>query len=615
MHKHDDYLLRETRETLRKHIEESNTRFLDYEKKINEVYSLMKENLKESIRDTIDLLKDNGELDSIIEETVTDLNDTIRNLEELCSGRMKFYLPSGMNYSYGQFMCLGVTETKACLFDTGHKNDYAYNLNYLKSILKGRKLDYVFISHYHGDHTGGLSHFRELYKPSTRFYIAMNPEQYYTGTDSADAVKDRASVISYLSSKGYMYHEVNEIMNIELEDRIKLTLLNNTHESFAYYRDSGTDTYNNYSMLIQCDIDEKCVLFGFDASDISQRYLNSTNQVKKCDVLFNFHHGNLNECDRAYMLKLNPDIVIDTLPPSNLDDFDGTESYNSFPTYNYKWLSNARNEVIFEVTPFSVEVRKGDIKTDSIRNHGNVTVWVNTDYKGYECIGTEEKPFTSFNQIFELIPKSCQSITVNVRGKRIITNQRFYNTFNKLVIKGDPANKTELFNFQLDNCHKMEISDLRFTDNTVYIFNSDARFTDCEFTGNKTQNVSVTNSKVSFNSCTFKDNTREAIYSSDKSIIRLNGCIIHAPTYGVNCETTVLFVKNNTITGTLNYYRMFNECEIIALKSGSTADRPDFGESYYCNGYTYFDSEINRLIYYDHDGAVSKWKTADGVDV
>ena len=606
--------LNQIKREIREYFSENDKKNYDQDKQINDLYAYLRNHLSDSVFKLFEGMQESGKLDEIITSAITDVNDNLRTIESLVKNKMKFYLPSGMNYSYGQFMCLGVTDTTACLFDTGHKNDYEYNLNYLKSILNGRKLDYVFISHYHGDHTGGLSHFKALYKPTTKFYVAMNPQNYYTGTDSVDAVKDRNSVVNFLDSHNYLYYEVEKETVIKLEDAITLTLMNNTPEAFSYYKNNGTDTYNNYSMVIDAKIQNRHVLLGFDASDVSQKYLNSVNKVNKCDVLFNFHHGNLTNCDFEYMLKLNPDIVIDTLPPSNLDDIDGTESYNRFPTYNYRWYSNARNDVIFEVNPFSVEIEKGDIKTYSIRNHNDITVWLDTDYKGSECIGTQTKPFTSFNQIFELIPKSCQSVTVNVRGKRIITNQRFYNTFNKLVIKGDPNSKTELFNFQLDNCHKVEISDLKFTDNIVYVFNSDVRFTNCEFTIIQTQNVNITNSKVSFNTCVFKGGTREAIYSNDKSIIRLNTCEINAPEYGVNCETTILFVNNNTIKGTKNYYRMFNDCEIIALKSGSTAQRPDFGESYYCNGYTYFDSEINRLVYYDHDAPYSKWKTADGLD-
>lgn len=606
--------LNQIKREIRKFVTETDKKNFEQDKNINELFAYLKENLDESVKNLLDSMKFSGELNSIITEAITDVNDNLRRIETLVKNKMKFYLPSGMNYSYGQFMCLGITDTKTCLFDTGHKNDTEYNLNYLKSNLKGRKLDYVFISHYHGDHTGGLSKFKSLYKPSTKFYVAMNPENYYTGTDSEDAVKDRNSIVNFLDSHNYLYYEVEKETLIKLEDDITLTLMNSTQDAFSYYKNNGTDTYNNYSMVIEAKIQNKHVLLGFDASDLAQKYLNSKNKVNKCDVLFNFHHGNLSSCDMEYMLKLNPDYVIDTLPPSNLDDFDGTETSNAYPTYNYKWLSNARNDVVFEVNPFSVEIEKGDIKTNSIRINGSVTVWLDTDYKGSECIGTQTKPFKTFNQIFELIPKSCQNITVNVRGKRIGTNQRLYNTFNKLIIKGDPNNKTELFNFQLDNCHKVEISDLKFSDNTVYIYNSDVRFTNCEFTIIKTQNVSITNSKVSFNTCVLKGATREGINASDKSIIRLNKCEINAPTYGVACEGCILFINGNTIKGTKNYYRMYGDCQIIAAKVGSTSERPDFGESYYCNGYTYFDSEINRLIYYDHDAPHSKWKTADGLD-
>lgn len=595
---------------------------LEQDGRIEKGIIFMKENLKNSLIDLLDGMVHSGEINRLIGETITELYPMYEKLRESVSGidslvykNMKFYLPNGKDYSYGQFMMLGVTNTKSCLFDLGHVNDSDYNLNYLKRILGSKKLDYVFISHYHGDHYGGLEKFSELYTPNTKFFIAKDSRDFYTGTDSEDVNNAYDYVTTYLNVNNLTYTMVNDTTIIELEKGITLSLYNNSNDAYTYYKTKGIDDFNNYSMVIDVNIHNKHVLLGFDGAEITQEYLLLKGLVNKSEVLFNFHHGNYNISNREYMLKLNPDIVVDTLPPFNLENFDGTESFTNRPFYNAKYLSNARNEVILNVNSYSTEIIKGDVKVNSIRNHDNVEVYLNTDYEGFECIGSIEKPFKTFNQIFEIIPKSCQSITVNVSGSRILTNQRIYNTFNKLMIKGNPNSKTEFYDFQIDNSQKVEISDIKFVDNTVHLFNSDVRFTNCEFTSPKTQNVSITNSRVSFNTCNFLNATREGILMTDKSVVRLNGCNINANTYGVNGTDSTLYIKGNTINGTTNYYRLSDASNIIADKVGSTADRPDFGESYYCNGYTYFDSEINRLIYYDYDSPTSKWKTTDGVDV
>lgn len=603
-------------------IKTTEAKLLRHDGKIAELCKYLKDNLSNTIRCLLDSMMLSGELDKVILETITELgplyDELNKNFNEVKSyvlEHMKFYLPNGVNYSYGQFTCLGITKNKACLFDSGFDTDSATNLNYFKSILGNKKLDYVFISHYHGDHYKGLSKFVDLYDKHTKFYIAKSSQNFYTGSEAAAVNNAREEVVNFLTTNGYNFIEVDSDMIIDLEGNVSLSIYNSNSDSYSFYKAKGIDDYNNYSMVIQVNIENKRVLIGFDSAEYTQEYLLSKGQVTKVDVLFNFHHGNYNLVNREYMLKLNPDIIVDTLPPINTQNFDGTESSTNRPNYNYRYFSNARNEVVINVNAYSVEVEKGDNKVNSIRNHSNVEVYLNPDYEGNECIGTIEKPFKSFNQIFELIPKSCQTLTVNVSGNKMLTNQRLYNTFNKLIIKGNANSKTEFYNFQLDNCHKVEISNIKFVDNIVYLFNSDVRFTDCEFDIAKTENVNITNSNVTFNTCSFKSSTRQAILSSDKSNVRLNTCDIDAPTYGIAATTTILFIKGNKITGTTNYYRLTEDCQIIANKVGNTSERPDFGESFYCNGYTYFDSEINRMIYYDSDSPVSKWKTADGVDV
>lgn len=602
---------------LEKLVNDTEYKLLLHDGKIAELYVYIKENLSKELRTLLDSMLLSGELNTLITNTLTELGPIVDKLRCVVSNmlsQMKFYLPNGKDYHYGQFTCLGVSNTNVCLFDLGHELDADYNLKHFKNILNGRKVNYAFISHYHGDHYGGLTKFDEIYDKNIVFYIAKNTKNHYTGTDANGVNNAYDEVVNTLKSKGYRYVEVEEDTIINLEGNIKLNLYNSSSESHSYYMSRGTDDYNNYSMVIGVDIDNKHILMGFDGANLTQEYLRNKNLVKKADVLFDFHHGNYSNCDREYMIKLNPDIVIDTLAGDNVNNFDGTESFSNAPLNDCKWLSNTRGDVVIAINPFSVEIEKGDNKHDSIRNHKNIEVYLNPDYIGTISVGTKDKPFRTFNQIFELIPKSCQTITVNVSGTKMKTNQRFYNTFNKMIIKGDPTNKCEFYDFQLDNCHKVEISDIKFSTNIVHIFNSDVRFTNCEFTAAKEQNVNITNSNITFNNCVFRNATREGILAGDKSIIRVNGCNINAPEYGISGTSMILFTYNTVITGTRNYYRLTDGSEIITTKVGNTASRPDFGESYYCNGYTYFDSEINRLIYYDHDSPNSKWKTADGVD-
>lgn len=82
---------------------------------------------------------------------------------------------SGLKADWG-FACLVQAPGKTILFDTGAKGDILLeNMNQLG--LSPREIDYVFLSHHHTDHTGGLVRLIEAHPSLTIFLPATFPEK------------------------------------------------------------------------------------------------------------------------------------------------------------------------------------------------------------------------------------------------------------------------------------------------------------------------------------------------------------------------------------------------------------------------------------------------------
>jgi len=105
------------------------------------------------------------------------------------------------------FSCLVELENKTILFDTGGDSEtLLYNMEKLE--INARKIDLVFLSHIHGDHTGGLIGILEL-NPDVEVYIPKSfPESFKNEIESLKAtfveVGDPTEIIDGVYTTGEM---------------------------------------------------------------------------------------------------------------------------------------------------------------------------------------------------------------------------------------------------------------------------------------------------------------------------------------------------------------------------------------------------------------------------
>lgn len=583
--------------------------------------------VQEEINNKLDQMVQDGTLANIINEQIfQELNDKINQIENKINeleDYMNLYLPDGKKWQYGQFLCLGKTKDKAVLFDTGYNLDAKTNLQYLKEVLQDKKLDYVIVSHYHIDHSGGLTEFTDLYDENTIFYLQKSPLGYYSGSNLNDVVAERQRIIDYLTTNNYTWVDVNQDYKIELSNNIYFNILASNTEAFKYYSTIPTDEqdYNTYSMNIQLYVYNQLITFGFDGTNITQTYLNLKNQVGKSQLLFNFHHGNQPKMLTEYLYKLAPEKVVNTLGPVATDGFVGTNALTSFFVSNCKYYDCCLSPLTIEVSKSNVIIIEGDYTLEGICNNTIFEFWLDPTFTGDigEPLGTEEKPFQNFNQLFKVISKLTSKITVNVKSGYLFNNIRFMSLPCELIINGDTKNKPQFRSCQINNCSSVQFNNIEFTEYQVITKNSHLEFNNCDFnTTEDVQCITLIQSNAYISMCKFTGTgLSQFVVAKQNSDIAVINCTFTGKT-SLSCvgsTNSIVKIYGNTFTNTIEaYYRLLNNSLLLSVMVGSTAQRPNLGNSYYCQNFIYYDSQIKKPIIFNID-STTKWKDFSGNDV
>ena len=149
--------------------------------------------ITEDINNKLDEMAEDGTLARIINEEIF---NSLNNKTKIAG----LYMPSLLSSAGSEMCSLFLGEDKAVLFDTGRETSVASNKLYLQSKLGERKIDAIFISHYHGDHMGGLEGLKELYADNVVVYLPLNFIPYYNGTDDESLIiAQRTQVINFLT--------------------------------------------------------------------------------------------------------------------------------------------------------------------------------------------------------------------------------------------------------------------------------------------------------------------------------------------------------------------------------------------------------------------------------
>ncbi len=600
-------LLENLKREVTKLMNDTTAKLLCQDKKIAELCVYIKNNLSNSIRELLDNMKFTGELDTLINNTVTNLGYIV---DDLVSETDKFYIynPSLLNSVNSESISLVMNSETALLFDTGRDTSVTENINYLNSKLCGRKIDAIFISHYHTDHVGGLNSILSLLSPTGTVYLPMNFIDYYNGSDDAEVIINiRQEVIDLLRQNNINYVEVNtdRILNF---GEVKVKLLNSNSDAYTYYNEHQS-RYNAYSMNALVSIGDNKVLYPGDSLIDTQDYLFSKNQVEKVSIYASAHHGYERKQNSEYLDILNPDYEYFSVSPLSWDDVIMTNYDYTLRNKPVQYTTEAFGEIEYVVTKNSTRMVKGYYAKENMFVTKRLDIYVDPNYSGVPD-GSEDSPFRTLSQAISYLPDTETNITIHLKSG-IYENVRFTDISNMLQITSD-NNDVTFKNLQISNCSAIYFNGIYFIDNVVanygFVYFSNCRFA-CSSTSSGNICITLNRINASFGNCEFNV-CYTGIYAQSGCQVTSKNCIFDCSGYAIYGMNSYIALDDYTLTN--GQLREDTGCTIKTVNRGNSTNVPNFNNSNYMRGYEYFATNLGYPLFYFNDGGVDHWKKADG---
>lgn len=559
--------------------------------------------IQQDVNNKLDEMVQDGTLAEIInQEIFTELNDRTK-----LAG---LYMPSLLNSVGSEMISLFMSENKAVLFDTGRATSVASNKEYLLSKLGERKIDAIFISHYHGDHMGGLEGLKDLYSENVIVYLPLNFIPYYNGTDdTAPIIAQRTQVINFLTQNNINYVEVDTDRTLDFEEFTIETTNSNTN-AYSHYNQIQAEKYNSYTMNCLVRFGETKLLFPGDSTVVTQDYLLSQNQVEKVNILCSFHHGYERYKNTKYMRILNPDYEYYAIAPSSWDSINLLQYNYAYNTTPLQITSQAYNNIEYQISKYCVEMYNGNYVRDNMFINKVYDIYIDQNFNGVPD-GSEIAPYKSIAQALSYLPSTNSNITFHLVSGNY-TNLRFTSLTNIIQIVADNDNIVNFDNIQIYNCSSIYFNNINFKSelniklSKAYINNCDLQ---CPGTTSGNNNTRISQSIVEFNNCKFS-NSYTGLYADYNSFVTSVNCEFDVAANATFIENSILTLNNYTRTNGI--IRKGNAGDIRTLSVGSTANRPDFGKSVYMRGYLYFDATLGIPIFSYDTNSATRWINANG---
>ncbi len=285
------------------------------------------------------------------------------------------------------------TKGKVVMIDTGAS--HSYDLIKEELLKNGvRKIDYMIITHFHGDHTGNINSLANDFDlSSTVYYI-----QKHTDVPTDITSGSEQSVLDVAQNNIVLRPNTNDTLIV---DDIKITFMNCNQSDIDYY-DSQNTTVNNYSICCYVEYGNNTFLFTGDIFGLATENLYNQGLLKKVDVVKGEHHGNQTNSFSNYNLSIMPDYTI----LSNSENSNDLRGINHSPSI---LLKNSLGSKVYSTKDGTIELyfnKDNYAITDAMPVSSNprtenpdqtCCLYVDSTYSG-KSDGTSNKPFRTLER-------------------------------------------------------------------------------------------------------------------------------------------------------------------------------------------------------------------------
>ena len=295
---------------------------------------------------------------------------------------------------------------KIGIIDFGFDQSCNYLINFLRE-KNISKIDYMVITHYHGDHIGGLAAEGFTAFLNSEYFDFSNCKLFlphknidwnsFLGTEVSRLRNAETTIKGAALSKGLEIVEPDNEDSFIIEDNTKIKFYNIGSNFYQeYYNeklawtlvDTENTNYNNFSMVTKLEHFNNVFLFTGDIETKAESMLYS--YLGKVDVLKVEHHSLNRDSNYNYLGRLNPKIsVITSLEVLKPNELVNNTIYNSY-TKGSK-IYQTRYEIVTVISSFtSIYSENSNLEIFNTNNNifGGLAILSNSDLNDYDVEGS-----------------------------------------------------------------------------------------------------------------------------------------------------------------------------------------------------------------------------------
>ena len=240
-----------------------------------------------------------------------------------------------LDVGQGDSIFIELPTNETILIDASIKDASDKIINYLKEE-KVSKIDYVFATHPHSDHIGGMS----------AVIKAFDIGQIYM-PKAVTTTKTYENLLLTIKDKNLKIKTAKAGNTIIDTDDLKLVVLAPNQDSY--------ESLNNYSIVLKLTYKEKSFLFTGDAETLSEKEI--TGDVE-ADVLKVGHHGSRTSTSQAFLNKVNPSYAVISVGFNNDYKHPHQEVLDRLEKKNIKiYRTDQNGDIIFTTDGYNIDVK------------------------------------------------------------------------------------------------------------------------------------------------------------------------------------------------------------------------------------------------------------------